>query len=208
MKKNLLLCTTFVMVVMSSCTSYTATYSIPLTTVNPPKNEVIQQVNIEKFTDGNLNKYRFEDKKIKAIMYITAKRICFDLTNKTENTAKIMWDEAAIVDYTGSTQRVTHIGVRFMDRDSPKPPTSIPAGTQLHEEVTPISNIYLDRLQWKEAGLFPMFYKSKDEKEAKQYEGKTMKLLLPIDFAGVKNEYLFEFVIDKFTGFQAVNYLP
>lgn len=72
MKKNLLLCTTFVMVVMSSCTSYTATYSIPLTTVNPPKNEVIQQVNIEKFTDGNLNKYRFEDKKIKAIMYITA----------------------------------------------------------------------------------------------------------------------------------------
>jgi hypothetical protein len=193
---------------MSSCTSYTATYSIPLTTVNPPKNEVIQQVNIEKFTDGNLNKYRFEDKKIKAIMYITAKRICFDLTNKTENTAKIMWDEAAIVDYTGSTQRVTHIGVRFMDRDSPKPPTSIPAGTQLHEEVTPISNIYLDRLQWKEAGLFPMFYKSKDEKEAKQYEGKTMKLLLPIDFAGVKNEYLLEFVIDKFTGFQAVNYLP
>ncbi len=193
---------------MSSCTSYTATYSIPLTTVNPPKNEVIQQVNIEKFTDGNLNKYRFEDKKIKAIMYITAKRICFDLTNKTENTAKIMWDEAAIVDYTGSTQRVTHIGVRFMDRDNPKPPTSIPAGTQLHEEVTPISNIYLDRLQWKEAGLFPMFYKSKDEKEAKQYEGKTMKLLLPIDFAGVKNEYLFEFVIDKFTGFQAVNYLP
>lgn len=193
---------------MSSCTSYTATYSIPLTTVNPPKNEVIQQINIEKFTDGNLNKYRFEDKKIKAIMYITAKRICFDLTNKTENTAKIMWDEAAIVDYTGSTQRVTHIGVRFMDRDSPKPPTSIPAGTQLHEEVTPISNIYLDRLQWKEAGLFPMFYKSKDEKEAKQYEGKTMKLLLPIDFAGVKNEYLFEFVIDKFTGFQAVNYLP
>lgn len=119
-----------------------------------------------------------------------------------------MWDEAAIVDYTGSTQRVTHIGVRFMDRDNPKPPTSIPAGTQLHEEVTPISNIYLDRLQWKEAGLFPMFYKSKDEKEAKQYEGKTMRLLLPIDFAGVKNEYLFEFVIDKFTGFQAVNYLP
>jgi len=35
-----------------------------------------------------------------------------------------------------------------------------------------------------------------------------MRLLLPIDFAGVKNEYLFEFVIDKFTGFQAVNYLP
>ena len=63
-------------------------------------------------------------------------------------------------------------------------------------------------MQWRTAALFPMFYKSKSEKEAKQYEGKTMKLLLPLDFDGERKDYVFEFLIDKFTGFQTVNYLP
>lgn len=201
MNRKLLLSCACLVLLLSACTSYTAMYSIPLTGVTPPAKEPVK---VEK----QLGKSSYEDDNMQALLLCGAKSIYFELKNKTAKTAKVLWDEAAIVDYTGATQRVTHIGVRLMDRDAPKPPTSIPAGTILKDEVTPISNIYLDRMQWRTAGLFPMFYKSKSEKEAKQYEGKTMKLLLPLDFDGERKDYVFDFIIDKFTGFQAVNYLP
>lgn len=208
MNRKLLLSCACLVLLLSACTSYTAMYSIPLTGVTPPKQNQLEPVKIEPFTDAGITKYRFEDADIQIVMYVLPKRIIFDLKNKTDQTAKLIWDDAVMVDYTGANQRVTHVGVRFMDRDNPKPPTSILAGTLLHEEVTPTSNIYLDRLEWKVSGLFPVFYKTKSEPEAKQYEGKTMKLLLPIELRGEKKEYIFDFLVEKFTGFQTVNYLP
>lgn len=201
MNRKVLLMCACITLLLSSCTSYTAMYNIPLTSVTPP-GEATKKV------EKQLGKVDYEDDYIEISLICGAKSIYFELKNKTAKTAKIIWDEASIVDYTGATQRVTHIGVRLMDRDASKPPTAIPAGSVVKDEATPVSNIYLDRMQWKTAGLFPMFYKSKSDQEAKQYEGKIIKLLLPLDFSGERKDYVFEFLIEKFTGFQSVNYLP
>lgn len=197
------------MMTLYSCSSYVALYSIPLKSVQLSASKAEDKVvNIVTFKEGDNNKYRYEDDYINIVFFLTDKRVCFNLQNKTNSTQKIIWDDASFINYQGSTLRITHLGVRYIDRDNMKPATAIPAGGQLMEEITPINNIYLQGTTWKENSLFPLYYKSKGESEAKSYEGKTMKLLLPVMTAESKKDYIFEFYVDKFLGFKTVTYLP
>ena len=89
-------------------------------------------------TTQNMN---FEDDKILANFNVGDKQISFTIKNKTDNVLKIIWDEAAIVQF-GTSHKVMHSGVKYIDRNSSQPPTAIPPQASIDDIVLPADNVY------------------------------------------------------------------
>lgn len=175
-----------------------------LTTVQRPERakvrygpEVITQV-----TDSGVRKYVFEDSLVKAIVYPTTTGFSVIINNKTDHTIKIMWDEAAIVGVNGSSMRLMHNGVKYIDRNNSQPPSVIVAHGHIADDVVPTERVVQGYGSWDSAPMLPLDYyylADKDTTLAKlrnEYKGKTMQLLLPLSIEDVTNDYLFTFTID------------
>jgi hypothetical protein len=67
--------------------------------------------------------------------------ISFSLTNKLDAPIQIDWNATSYVDTTNEAQRVMHSGVKFIDRDKPMVPTTIPPGAAAKDIMIPISNV-------------------------------------------------------------------
>ena len=127
----------------------------------------------------------------------------FDFTIcKTDHSIKIIWDEAVYVNENGSSGRVIHTGVRFIDKVST---TTIcdNKNTDIEDLIIPADNIKSESgpySGWIIAPLFP--YKANTKKElghlTEKYIGKEVKVLLPLEIQGIINEYIFEFEIEDF----------
>lgn len=115
------------------------------------------------------------------------KQLEFELANRSGHVLRILWDEAAFIHVDGTSSRVLHAGVRFIESDRPLPPTTVPAGARVREVAAPA-----DRVRWIGRSWY------QDPIVSSNDEGKTVGLLLPIEFAdGVRREYHFEFRIEK-----------
>ncbi len=192
---------------MTSCgafKSYVATYSVGLKTVESPANAKQQfgETKVVNFQDGTTNKYRYEDDYINIVWYVSPKQFNFDLTNKSGHTLKVNWDDISYVDYTGKTGRVMHAGVKYTDRNTSQPASTVPKGASLSDILLPTDNVYYVSGQyggWREKYLIPCVYKDAASKanEAPSYVGKTMTIMMPIMIENVQNDYTFTFSIDK-----------
>ena len=154
------------------------------------------------FTEGELNKYRYEDDYINIVWYVGATQFNFELTNKSGHTIKINWDDISYVDYSGKTGRVMHAGVKYVDRNSSQPATSIPKDAKISDLLMPTDNVYYVSGQyggWRERNLLPSFYKSQEQldQEAGSFVGMKMKIMMPIIIENVQNDYTFEFNVDR-----------
>lgn len=193
-----------------SCTytpssNYLAHYNIGLKQVERPvkAKERYGEQKVIRINEEGIAKYSFEDEMIRVIWIPTAPKLSFILTNKTDHSIKIVWDEAAFVDQDGMSQRVIHAGVKYIDRNSSQPPTVVVRGGTVNDLIIPSANIYYEGAYggWREAPLFPSIFatdakvlKSKTE----QYIGKTIQVLLPLQIEDVVNEYIFIFEVQSF----------
>ena len=193
-----------------SCTytssNYLAHYNIGLKQVERPvkAKERYGEQKVIRINEEGIAKYSFEDEMIRVIWIPTAPKLSFVLTNKTDHSIKIVWDEAAFVDQDGMSQRVIHAGVKYIDRNSSQPPTIVVRGGTVNDLIIPSANIYYKKGAyegWREAPLFPSIsatdakvLKSKTE----QYIGKTIQVLLPLQIEDVVNEYIFIFEVQSF----------
>lgn len=193
------------MLMLFSCgTSYMASYSVGLSSVESPADAKKQfgETKVVTFKDGDVNKYRYEDDFIEIVWYVGLTQFNFELKNKSPHTIKINWDDISYVNINGKTGRVMHAGVKYTDRNNSQPASSIPKGASLSDILLPTDNVYFASGQfggWRESNLIPSFYKTREAmaKEAESYVGKKMTILMPIMIENIQNDYTFVFNIDK-----------
>ncbi len=147
-------------------------------------------------------KYAFEDEMIKIAWLPSAVKIAFIIENKTDYSIRIIWDEAAYVDENGESHRIMHSGVRYINRDSPKPPSVIVRRGKLTDVIIPSDYVISGPSGWEEKPLFPNKQVGGDVQEllskAEKYIGKTIQILLPIQIENTTNDYIFIFKVLHF----------
>ena len=190
--------------IISGCGALLAThrayYDIALEQVERPADASVRYgKQMVTKSEGDTTKYYFEDEMVRIVWLPSPKVITFLLTNKTDHSIKIIWDEAAYVDTEGITHRVMHSGVKYIDRNNSQPPTVVVRGGTISDLILPTDYVYWASGQyggwWEESPLFPYKSGNPDQlaAEAQQYVGKTIQILLPLQIEDVVNEYLFTF---------------
>ena len=109
-------------------------YSIQLVAVDAPK--IIQSGIVDSLTST------FEDSIVKISWQYAISQIGFELTNKCNETIKIVWDDAAFISIENESGRIFHKGIKYIDRENPQAPTSIYKNTTLSDLIAPTNNVY------------------------------------------------------------------
>ena len=152
-----------------------------LVSVEKPENDAVQYGETRVITDRNLTRYSYVDNIISIVIDHNESEFNFSILNLSDNTLKIIWDEAAFVGVDGSTSKVIHSGIKYNDREKAQIPSIIVKGSSLEDIVVPVNNIVLSNNTWD---TLPMYlHKSVG----------NVALLLPIQIKGVTNEYIFVF---------------
>lgn len=162
-------------------------YNATLVKVEKPENSSERYGEVKTIEEKGVTKYSFEDELIDIIIFCNSSQFSFKLTNKSQNSIKVVWDDAVIVDYSGSTSKVMHSGVRYSQRDASQPASTIIRGASLDDIACPTSNVrYSDLLKdWVTDSMYPS--------DITNNEVKQIRLMLPIQIKEVVNEYVFIF---------------
>ena len=193
------------MAMLTSCgvMGYTAKYNVGLSEVESPADAKQQfgETKVVTVEEDGISKYRFEDDYIDIIWTVGSKQFNFNLRNKSGHTLKINWDDISYVDINGQVGRVMHAGVKYADRNSSQPASTVPKGASISDLLLPTENVYYVSGQyggWKESYLFPRVYNTQEEFKAgaPKLVGKTMTIMMPIIIENVQNDYTFTFNID------------
>lgn len=204
MKTKCILMSAIISLIASSCglKSYIARYSVSLASVESPADakQSFGDTKIVTLNDDNINKYRYEDDFIEITWVVSSKEFTFVLKNKSEHTLKINWDDISYVNTNGEVGRVMHNGVKYSERNSSQPSTSIPRGATISDLLLPTDNVYYSQYGgWSEKYLIPCVYNKQEDKKsfAPLLINKTMSIMMPIMIENIQNDYVFIFNIDK-----------
>lgn len=181
----------------TSCSVYRASYDISMNEVERPESTANRYGEYTIAKNEADDKFTYEDELISAVFYVAEKQVAFAITNKTQHTIKINWDESAYIDVNGKTSKVIHSGIRYMDKSAPQAPSVIVKGGILEDIVAPVDYIYYSD-GWKTKYLFQNYDFNEQEMRstANLYVGKAIKVLLPIVIEDVQNDYIFTFTIN------------
>lgn len=166
-------------------------YHSTLVKVEKPEDSSNKFSDVKSVEDKGVTKYSFEDDLIRIIIFGTSTNFSFSLTNKSQNSIKLVWDDAAYVSYNGSTSKIMHSGIKYSQKEASQPSSTIIRGATLDDIACPIDNVrYSDVIhEWITDSMYP-------PKPAKpNNDVKQIKLMLPIQIKDVVNEYVFIFDI-------------
>ena len=150
--------------------------------VEKPENEAIMYGNTTIVTEDDIAKYSYVDNVLGIQIINDGEKFAFSILNLSDNTLRIIWDEAAFVDVNGSTSKIIHSGIKYNEIEKAQIPSIIVKGSKISDIAIPTNNIeYNKKLGWNIKKMF----------KPKQ-EG-IVALLLPVQIKGVTNEYLFVF---------------
>ncbi|MGZ3850246.1 MAG: hypothetical protein ACXVBR_08330 [Flavisolibacter sp.] len=143
----------------------------------------------------------FEDARMKFEFTIQPDEIDFIAKNKSEEPVRINWDEASIV-LNGTAEKTMHKGVRYIDRNSSQPPTTIPANASIDDLVVPTKNVSYSSVTysngWETDPIFPKldYNNEKTRLSIQHLKGNEFTLYLPVkDVNGKEFGYSFLFKI-------------
>lgn len=109
-------------------------------------------------------------------------KIDFNLTNKTDRSMKLNWNEASFVTTSGRNERIMHSGTIKLFKDSPQSPSVIAPNSILSDFVIPSCNWPSDMRH-----ILPLF------SENDIYSGAQFGILLPLEIKNEVKEYNFIF---------------
>lgn len=191
MKKNYILL--LLPIILSSC--YSTKYSIDF---KPVLTQVERRESGNKTNlDIKLDVPAYSDSNIFVMFVPTAKEIQFTLKNRSNNYIKIIWDEAIFIDFTGENSRVFHAGVRYLDRNSSIPSTSIMPDGNISDVVVPCNNISWQN-DWHTNWIYPDTSVLLDDSLkavtiSKGLLNSDFKIVLPININNTTIYYKFNF---------------
>ena len=203
MNKSILICAAAMLLVSCGSLFKVTNYDVSLSSVESPADakEKYGETKVVKIEQEGLSKYQYEDDYIKIFWYVSSTQFNFDLTNKSDYTMKLNWDDMAYVDENGNTKRVMHSGVKYTERNSSQPASILPKNASLSDVLLPTDNVYYVSGSyggWRESSLFPR-YNTNEEAQASPALGKKVRIIFPIVIQDVVNEYVFEFSVDSVT---------
>ena len=161
-------------------------YSSILSKVEKPSNPSVKQGKITTVEDKGETKYNYEDNYISITIFCTSEKFNFTLKNKSDNSIKIIWDDAAFVDYSGNTSRIMHSGIKYSQKEASQPASTIIKGASLDDIACPTANVYYSEIlkRWAIKSMYPKYA---------TYGANEVRLMLPIKIKDVVNEYIFVF---------------
>lgn len=135
----------FLAVILASCGTYyyqEDIYKVRLREVEQPENvkEQYSKSKITIFAEENETKNSYEDDFIKIIWLPALTEFSFTLESESDNSIKIIWDEAVYIDEDNSSLKVMHSGVKYIDGEKAQPLTVIAKKTKINDLVTPVDN--------------------------------------------------------------------
>jgi hypothetical protein len=144
----------------------------------------------------------FEDPYIKIVWQPQISQLGFTLTNKTDSSLRVLWDDASYVGPDGKTDRIMHEGIKFSDRSASMPPTLVIHGAHLDDLIAPTSNVY-----WQEGygQSVPGSWQSRPLITSSVGSDASIKILLPFESNGAVREYLFDFAASSGAGATATS---
>lgn len=160
-----------------------------LTKVEKPSNSAVRYGKTTSVTDKDITKYSYEDNFIDILIFAGSTQFNFILKNVSDNTLKVVWNEAVFVDVDGSTSKVMHTGIKYSQREADQPASTIIKGAKLEDVAAPTDKVYYSDVlkEWTSKSLYA--------NASQKLEGQTIKLMLPIQVKDVVNEYIFEFTL-------------
>ena len=160
-----------------------------LTKVEKPSNSAVRYGKTTSVTDKDITKYSYEDNFIDILIFAGSTQFNFVLKNVSNNTLKVVWNEAVFVDVDGSTSKIMHTGIKYSQREADQPASTIIKGAKLEDLAAPTDKVYYSDIlkEWTSKSLYV--------NASKKLEGQTIKLMLPIQVKDVVNEYIFEFTL-------------
>lgn len=111
----------------------------------------------------------------------------FSLTNESDSDFGIIWDEAVFVDgVSNAAEGVFHRGVKLLDRHDAQVPSVVVKGSCVSESLAVKNRVFYSRdlKRWVFENLL------RDANKLTQ-----IKILLPIETAGGRRDYLFVFSV-------------
>lgn len=164
-------------------------FNAVLSKVEKPANQSIRYGKTITFTDKGVNKYNYKDNVIDIVIVALSEQFLFTINNLSTSTIKIIWDDAAFIDTDGSTSKIIHKGIKYIQREESQPPTSIIKNAKLEDVAVPTNKIYFSSVsnEWDKRSLFSNVNRNGDNQK--------IKLMLPIEIKGITNEYIFEFTV-------------
>lgn len=163
-------------------------YKPILTKVERTDNPEDRYGGISEVNKEDVNWFRFSDENIDFEISGTISTFNFLLTNKTNNTIKLIWDDAVFVHVNGNTSKVMHNGIKYSERNNAQVASTVIRNSKLIDSIVPV-----DFVSYSE--LLKEWITTDDLPESDIYEGKTVSVMLPIQIKDVINEYILEFTL-------------
>lgn len=190
-------------VLLTSCRHSLVTYDYRLSDVEQLEDATERdgEYGIRKATSQTGN-YSYEDEIINSLWSISEDRMNFEITNKSDNSIRILWDEAAYVNIDNYSSRIMHSGMEYTNRNLSLPPSIIVRKAFLRDAAIPLDNISYDDYEgWIIAPLIGnTFYNEEEAQEfADKVIGRKIQLLLPMEINNTIHEYIFVFEIDDYS---------
>ena len=186
----------FVTMLISCATTH---YDIVMTNVEVPEDyrQQFGETKILSLSENEITKYTYEDDLVSFTWFVSSTQFHFLLTNKTNHSIKIPWDEIAYINPNGQSMRVIHSGIKLIDRNNVQAPSVVAKNSTLNDILIPSDHIYYVSGQWggwRENNLFGS-YNSQKEANSSKYKGANVSIVFPIIIENVTNEYTFRFEI-------------
>lgn len=164
---------------------------VDLYSVEKPLDERIRYGETEVIFDEGKTKYSYCDNVINIEIFADSKKFNFVLKNVSDTSIKLLWNEASFVNLNGSSCRVMHNGIKYIDRNGDQPASTIIKGAKLLDIIIPNDNVeFLDLslLGLKSEWVINDMFSSKDANG-------HLSIMLPIQIKDTINEYIFVFSI-------------
>lgn len=198
---------------------YYARYNFDLTEIEKPDKSKSRydEKSIIKKDNQSFETYTFEDEFINIKWSPHARGFDFTLLNKTDNSIKIIWDEALIIDEIKRSLAVMHTGIKYSEKESSQVPSVVirkgylidsvvPSQYAVYYDATYYKGKMLDPGGWTQEDFIPSIFWGYDDgvekfknRVKRDLVGKNIQVLLPIEITGVINDYIFTFKIDDMT---------
>ena len=141
----------------------------------------------ETIPSDSVMTFRFKDEFMDMLIFHGGKGFSFSLTNISDHTIRIIWDEAVFVNFDGKTSKVIHNSTRYIDRFKEQQPTVIIKGATTNDVAVPVCTIRDGSDGVEVYSIYP------DPYLRDKFIGSTFRLMLPIQIKDTVNEYIFTF---------------
>ena len=145
--------------------------------------------------------YTYEDDNISITWIFTQYQFEFILTNKSDNSITLNWDNMKYVGYNGMTYGIIHKGIYLYEKDNVfQVPTVVPSKATYSDCISPV-NVNANATSvtgWKPGDFFPQGSSFRDNIDALRRASAQIRvrILFQVLIDGVPNDYTFEFKIN------------